>query len=210
MSIKMPLERPAFSFVGGRPALDFVNTISWSTRGTAEERFLAFHDVLAWGLEAKVISPDRHDRLRNLAHSNAESAYRALQRTRLVRELLYRLFSDVVTRAAPDPSLIGAFNDRLARSLIELRLSDRADALIWTERDDDLDAVLHPAIWSTAQILSSADRDHLRRCAGDGCGWLFVDESRNHKRRWCEMRECGNRAKARRYYARHRNRSQDS
>ncbi|HEV2391667.1 MAG TPA: CGNR zinc finger domain-containing protein [Verrucomicrobiae bacterium] len=41
----------------------------------------------------------------------------------------------------------------------------------------------------------------MRLCQGDTCGWLFVDSSKNHSRRWCDMRDCGNRAKARRHRA---------
>jgi len=40
--------------------------------------------------------------------------------------------------------------------------------------------------------------------ATDGCGWLFLDETRNRSRRWCSMKDCGNRAKARRHYRRRR------
>jgi predicted RNA-binding Zn ribbon-like protein len=46
------------------------------------------------------------------------------------------------------------------------------------------------------------DPARVRMCeAPDGCGWLFYDETRNGTRRWCSMKDCGNRAKARRHYA---------
>ncbi len=48
------------------------------------------------------------------------------------------------------------------------------------------------------------ERDRVRRCGGANCDWLFMHNSRNHSRRWCDMGSCGNRAKARRYYARHK------
>jgi len=35
-----------------------------------------------------------------------------------------------------------------------------------------------------------------------GCGWLFVDRTRNGSRRWCISALCGNRDKARRHYQR--------
>lgn len=44
----------------------------------------------------------------------------------------------------------------------------------------------------------------VRKCASDRCGWLFLDTSKNHSRRWCSMDSCGNRAKTRRHYERHR------
>jgi len=49
-------------------------------------------------------------------------------------------------------------------------------------------------------LLTSSQRlNQVRQCRGDNCGWLFVDGSKNHSRRWCDMRDCGNRAKVRRH-----------
>jgi predicted RNA-binding Zn ribbon-like protein len=45
----------------------------------------------------------------------------------------------------------------------------------------------------------------VKKCADTDCGWLFLDMSRNRSRRWCDMKSCGNRAKARRYYKRKQN-----
>ncbi len=39
----------------------------------------------------------------------------------------------------------------------------------------------------------------MKECAADNCNWLFYDASRNRSRRWCDMRDCGNRAKVRRF-----------
>lgn len=56
---------------------------------------------------------------------------------------------------------------------------------------------LFPAAWSAAQLLASDDRHRLKCC--DGCGRLFIDQSRNRSRRWCDMGACGNRTKVRRF-----------
>jgi predicted RNA-binding Zn ribbon-like protein len=53
-------------------------------------------------------------------------------------------------------------------------------------------------------LLQTMPPDRLRRCDGDGCGWLFLDTTRNHSRRWCSSRDCGNRDRARRHYTRNR------
>ncbi len=55
---------------------------------------------------------------------------------------------------------------------------------------------------STVELLTSDDLGRLRLCAADDCNWVFLDHSKNGSRRWCDMNVCGNRAKARRYYAR--------
>ncbi|MGK5641104.1 CGNR zinc finger domain-containing protein [Streptomyces sp. URMC 126] len=54
--------------------------------------------------------------------------------------------------------------------------------------------------WSELVVTGEAAR--LKRCAEHGCAWVFWDTSKNRSRRWCSMRVCGNRAKARRYAAR--------
>jgi predicted RNA-binding Zn ribbon-like protein len=63
--------------------------------------------------------------------------------------------------------------------------------------------VLWPVSWSAAELLTHGPLDRIRECPGQGnCGWLFLDVSKNASRRWCDMRVCGNRAKARRHHAR--------
>lgn len=58
----------------------------------------------------------------------------------------------------------------------------------------------------TASALSIlADPRELARvklCPGHDCGWLFLDETKNARRKWCLMEVCGNRAKSSRHYAR--------
>ncbi len=208
MSAPQP-DQAAFEWVGGRTALDFTNTVSWHPEQLRRERLDRYEHVLDWGVGAGVLTADRARDLAAAAQSHPEAARRALERAHLVRELLHRLFIAVADGKAPEPGLVDSFNGLLARSLGHLRLTDAADSLAWQTSRDDLDAVLHPVIWSAAQILSSGDRALLRRCANDVCGWVFVDESRNKRRRWCDMRDCGNRAKARRHYARRRRESRE-
>jgi predicted RNA-binding Zn ribbon-like protein len=57
---------------------------------------------------------------------------------------------------------------------------------------------------AAADLLVSPERALVRECASGTCSWLFVDRSRTHQRRWCSMKTCGNRAKARRFYTRRR------
>src|SRR5207302_22567 len=80
-----------------------------------------------------------------------------------------------------------------------------ADALLLERiaaEEETLDRMLWPVIRSAADLLVSGEAQRVRRCASETCDWLFLDTSRNHSRRWCDMSGCGNRAKARRHYAR--------
>ncbi|GAA0393839.1 hypothetical protein GCM10010357_13330 [Streptomyces luteireticuli] len=55
---------------------------------------------------------------------------------------------------------------------------------------------------STGELVVTGESTRLKRCAEQACAWVFWDVSKNRSRRWCSMRVCGNRAKARRYAAR--------
>jgi len=67
-------------------------------------------------------------------------------------------------------------------------------------------AALERVLWSVtltaADLLTSGDLSQVRLCDGEDCGWLFLDTSRNHSRHWCDMKDCGNRAKVRRFRTR--------
>ena len=62
--------------------------------------------------------------------------------------------------------------------------------------------MLWPVARSAADLLTSDDLGRVRECAGERCNWLFIDRSKNHSRRWCDMQDCGNVAKVRRYRSR--------
>jgi predicted RNA-binding Zn ribbon-like protein len=67
-----------------------------------------------------------------------------------------------------------------------------------------LDRMLWPLAHSAAELLASSERARVRLCEGEDCGWLFLDTSRNGARHWCDMKDCGNRAKVRRFRERQR------
>ena len=65
-----------------------------------------------------------------------------------------------------------------------------------------VDSILWPIAQSAADLLTSPDLAAVRMCEAPDCAWLFLDQSRNRSRRWCDMKVCGNRQKARRHYQR--------
>ena len=68
---------------------------------------------------------------------------------------------------------------------------------VWDPRRDIQAAILGPITLSALTLLMNKDLLRTKRCAGQECGWLFLDTTKNNRRRWCEMRVCGNRAKVR-------------
>jgi predicted RNA-binding Zn ribbon-like protein len=108
--------------------------------------------------------------------------------------------------AAPARDEVRVLNDELQRALPRYRVEFGADGPIWclaAERAP-FDLPLWPIVQSAAELLLSADlRGRVGQCADpNGCGWLFLDLSKNRSRRWCSIQDCGNRAKQRRLQAR--------
>ena len=103
---------------------------------------------------------------------------------------------------SPDADDVRALNGALSTAFAHLRVATSTGGFAWewAEGDQPLERMLWPVVRSAAELLTSDKLSLVKQCAG--CGWLFVDRSRNHSRRWCDMRYCGNRAKARRFYAR--------
>jgi predicted RNA-binding Zn ribbon-like protein len=108
-------------------------------------------------------------------------------------------------RAPPAPDL-AALNAELAAVRGQERLVPGASGLHWepAKPGSRLDSVLEPVWRAAAALLTSGDATRLRQCGGEGCGWIFLDRSRNHSRRWCTMEDCGNVSKVRRFRQRRR------
>ena len=193
----MTMEQAArFEWVGGEACLDFNNTVAWGSKEPSQERLRAPADLLDWGKGAGLSDGD----------TARDVSRRAFDDALALRANLHRVLSPLSRWHAPDPESLAELNGFLGRAVAGLRVSRGKGAFLWDFSGSarQLDPVLAGVVWSAARLLTSADLRLLRECANPECGWLFVDRSRRKNRRWCEMRECGNRAKAHRYYRRHR------
>jgi predicted RNA-binding Zn ribbon-like protein len=195
--------RHVFDFLGGRLAIDFVNTVSGKRLLAPIERFNDFGDVLAWAEQIGVASAARAKALRRAAREHPQKAEVALARAKKLREALFRIFSALAAREHASESDLELFNRELADAFSHLRVAESDEGFRWSFCDEDaLVSVLWPVARSASDVLMKDDPARVRMCeAPDGCGWLFYDETRNGTRRWCSMKDCGNRAKARRHYA---------
>jgi predicted RNA-binding Zn ribbon-like protein len=123
---------------------------------------------------------------------------------RSFREATYRIFAAVAASETPQPGDLDMLNTLLNEALLRLRIVARDGRFVWEWAVDPgaLHQVLWPVAYSAARLLTSDDVQWVGQCADDrGCGFLFVDTSKNHTRRWCGV-GCANRAKAQRHYAR--------
>ena len=186
----------------GQLSLDFVNTIDWRTSDSPVELVNSYADLLRWGRHAGALTDSEARSLAREAARRADEARAALERAIALRETLFRIFSSTAQGRRPDGADVKEFNGVLGETLSRLCLapSDAGFVWEWEGGGKDLDALAWRVARAAGELLTSEDVNQLRECAGTGCGWLFVDTSRNKSRRWCTMGVCGNRAKARRFY----------
>ena len=199
----------ALPLVGGELFLDLVNTTGARTSEAPRERLRSYDDLLTWSVRTNILSPDAAERLRVDATAREVEATEALRQMRELREALYILFRAIAEGGEPPARSIarlGAWwhDERSRRELVS---EGGGFAFRLLVREGELDPMRWPVIASSVDFLLSERTARLRRCAR--CDWLFVDESRNGTRIWCK-KECGDRERARRHYARSRRRAGES
>jgi predicted RNA-binding Zn ribbon-like protein len=199
-----------FDLLGGRLCLDFANTVSGKRLLAPVERLLEYADLVSWAEQVGTVDGATGRALLERARREPAEAARVHGEALVLREALYRLFV-ALADAAPLPADDLARLDRArARTLAHQHLvqGEAGPTLAWEPAGERLSAPLWPVVLSAVELLTRPEeRVRVRLCGmtyEDGCGWVFLDETRNHRRRWCSMKDCGNRAKARRHYARQR------
>jgi predicted RNA-binding Zn ribbon-like protein len=194
-----------FKLRGGRLCLDFANTVGVHTGGIQQEKLKSYADLLAWSQQVGSVTDHEAQRLHVHAAGNPAAAAAVLEKAITLREAIYRIFSAVASGHHPAVADLALLNRLLAEALAHAQIVPTAEGFTWgwAHAGDRLDWMLWPIVRSAAELLTSGELGRVRECAGDICGWLFVDMSRNRSRRWCDMQDCGNVAKVRRFRERH-------
>lgn len=202
MDSPQPLFDPStpFTFIGGDPSVDFVNTVDWTSRGPELDQFSSYERVLDWAGGAGLLDSGAVAQLRATAETNPETAEDVRKQAIQLRAMLDRLYFRIVSGERAWREIQELNSMWLRRSLAGLAVVDHGHhfALGWEQPGRSLDAPLWAVAWDTAKLLTSDDAARIRRCGGTNCGWYYVDRSRNGLRRWCAMETCGTRMKSRR------------
>jgi predicted RNA-binding Zn ribbon-like protein len=179
-----------YDFVADRPILNFVATVS--ERGTTrQEQLRTPADLADWITQSEIV-----------ARRPAVTAH-DLQRAITLREAAFGLISALIERTAPRGADRSIVNSAAAVPPPMLRLTANHDLA----RTGGVDAVLSALARDCLDLFGSPDREALHWCADATCTRPFIDRSRGHRRRWCGMQGCGDRAKAAAYRQRRRARA---
>jgi predicted RNA-binding Zn ribbon-like protein len=192
-------------FIGGRPCLDFANTVDWRTSDTPEELLHGYADLVGWSTRAAILEPAIAADLERKARAHPRAAARAFAEALALRETIHRIFLAHAHGESPRAGDLAFLGRSYAEAVEHAALvpDEQAPAYAWSFGDAiALDRPTWPIALSAVELLASGEVAHVRECGGRGCGWLFLDETRNHGRRWCVSSSCGNRERVRRYYAR--------
>jgi predicted RNA-binding Zn ribbon-like protein len=208
-NLSKAINRLPVKFTGGRLCLDFVNTVggrvSRGGRGrdyaeaAIREKIAGYEDLLAWSVLAGSVDRRRAGGLARLAAREAQAAAHVLARAIRLREALYRIFKCALEGWRTQEADADVLRRELSIARAHQTLAANGGQFAWTfaERPDALDRILWPVALSAAEMLTSSELARLGQCRGPDCGWLFLDTSRNRRRQWCAMQDCGNRAKVR-------------
>jgi predicted RNA-binding Zn ribbon-like protein len=176
-----------FHFVSDHPVLDFLATIA--ERGTTDEEKLGTPGDLAdWAVQAGIVGARPAVRVAQLAA--------AIE----LREASYRMLGALIDGVPPEPRDRTRLNTAAKQPPPVIQL----DTAGTVTRTGTIEAVLAVLARDCLDLIAGPDRARLRRCDDPKCTRLFVDRSRGGRRRWCDMKGCGDRAKAAAYRRRRR------
>lgn len=194
----------ATDFVGGDPALDFINTVTG--RDKSPHDWLDSYERLVEWSELVGLLPRKYSRGLREKMRDEKSASRALARAKELREALFAIFSAMSRDTTPSRTDLALLRTHwiAGTAAHELRLD--ADRMVVAIRSDALDLDLITALiaYRVVHHVFAEPTSRLRMCEGENCAWLFIDRSKAGRRRWCDMAVCGNAAKSKRFYARSR------
>ncbi len=191
-----------FEFTGNNLCLDFCNTLN-DRKDNPRELLTSYDILLLWGQEAHILTEDEAQLLDVEAKEHRWEAEAVLKQAIELREAIFRLILSRIHGTPPAETDVATFNTVLSHAMAHSYIvpGEHDFAWGWLPEKRALDRLLWPVVRAAADLLTSEELEDVRICASDTCGWLFIDQSKNHTRRWCDMKSCGNRAKARKHYS---------
>ncbi|MGV9211609.1 CGNR zinc finger domain-containing protein [Micromonospora sp. RB23] len=191
-----------WSRIGGHLALDLCNTMSWRLDAARKiDRLADPADLVNWF--ATVMGEADRGRLMDDLADRPADAVRALEAVRRLRDTATRVMDAQVDGGIVDPADLATITTGWRQALGVATFPARLP-LAPVVDPTSVPALVPYLALSVVDLVGQPDLSRLRRCDGEGCGWLFLDSTRNRSRRWCDPLDCGNRARVRNYVQRHR------
>lgn len=198
------VRRWQFHITAGILCLDFANTLSWRRSARPVERLETFEDLASWARQVGLVSRSQEARLCREATTDPLHAARRLRQARVLREAIFGVAAAITENRDPSERDVRALEDPIRKAVAHSHLARQNRDFRWepAPQGDPMDQVLWRVALSAQDLLTSDQARRIGQCAGRDCRWLWIDQTKNRSRRWCDMAVCGNRAKAHRHYER--------
>jgi predicted RNA-binding Zn ribbon-like protein len=191
-----------FKLHAGHPALELVNTLDFRFAAETVDLIPTYKDLLRLTTQLQMLSAERARKLARTA--GEQEARRVLASTVELREAIAKVLYGRIDGTRPPVGQLQVLEKQFQAAGLHRRLMTGESHLEWTWFGVERQAEI--PLWMLAQaasdLLVSSDAELIKDCGDPKCRWLFLDVSKNHSRRWCDMKTCGNRMKARRHHAR--------
>jgi predicted RNA-binding Zn ribbon-like protein len=191
-----------FQLLAGQPALELVNTLDLRFSANPQDLLPTYADLLRFAAQLRLLPAEQARKLGRTVH--AHNGQRVLASTVELREALAALLYAWVDGDEPADGQVEILERHFHAAALHRSLGSGYERLVWSWSGLEQQAEL--PLWKLAQsasdLLVSDDARLVKGCGDPTCRWLFLDLSKNHTRRWCDMKTCGNRMKARRHQAR--------
>jgi predicted RNA-binding Zn ribbon-like protein len=189
-------------WVGGHVALDFVNTVDNRTAAEPQRHLRNYEDLLAWCRQADLIGPVSEG---YLSAGSPQAKAAAYKEGLALSDSLHLLFRAAARGEVLPQASLDHLNALVQKTVAWRNISACTDGARmincgWNFKDAPPVAVLGPIVWRAMELLENGPLDRIKECPPPhGCGWLFLDLSKNRSRQWCSMKSCGNASKVRRF-----------
>lgn len=200
----VPHEFTPADLCGGHVVLDFVNTAAGLNRDPRDwlDRYAR---LVGWAELAGICDASLRRELIAQDRASPRRGQVALVRTRLLRSALYALIHSIRDGIRPPAVAVEELQQWCRRGGAAVQLQWHRDGSLRSSVEScGLDLIGVAIALAAVELLSRPLVGQLGVCAGRNCGWLFLDMSKSRRRRWCDMKTCGNAAKASRHYRRQR------
>ncbi len=183
--------------IGGNAALDFVNTAASWTSGDPEDRLGGPEGFGKWAEVAGLLYEDDMTRLGEELAADPGAANEIFETAVALRAALWRIFNAIITGNDVDDTDLAILDQSKVRAASYCRLRRVGDGFRRRCADEApaLERALRLIVEAAEEFLLNGRLDRLHACGGESCDWMFVDTSKNGRRRWCDMATCGNDAK---------------
>ena len=193
-----------FELIAGNLCLDFVNTLDDRPSDKPKELLKGYDELARFASETGILTPAQADDLLEKVPPRSVAAEDALRQARNLRETLYAIFSAVVKAQKLPQTALDRLNASVHEAALHSRLVQNEERCEWRFDDpgSSFSSILWPIARAAADLLASGQLPFVHACSSPTCQWFFLDTSKNHHRRWCSMKLCGNRTKVQKFYAR--------